>query len=148
MLEVLVRYHRAGTPKRNNADIAALPEEVRPLVRPLVSLLRVADGLDRSRVRDIAANVAHAAIMRQVALHDVGDDDFLAVRMEFLGKVTADEAVAAGVARHRNVFASRGVMTTEKDVGRGGFGYDTGHVIYASNRTVANMIYRRHFKGE
>jgi len=49
MLEVLVRYHRAGTPKRNNSDIAALPEELRPLVRPLVSILRVADGLDRSR---------------------------------------------------------------------------------------------------
>lgn len=49
MLEVLVRYHRAGTPKRTNADIAALPPELRHLVRPLVSILRLADGLDRSR---------------------------------------------------------------------------------------------------
>lgn len=49
MLEVLVRYHRAGTPKRTNTDIAALSPELRPLVRPLVSLLRLADGLDRSR---------------------------------------------------------------------------------------------------
>lgn len=53
MLECLVRYHRAGTPKRTNSDIAALPEHLRPLVRPLVSILRLADGLDRSRTGNV-----------------------------------------------------------------------------------------------
>lgn len=53
MLECLVRYHRAGTPKRTNSDIAALPEELRPLVRPLVSILRLADGLDRTRTGNV-----------------------------------------------------------------------------------------------
>ena len=37
----------------------------------------------------------HAAIMRQVAVADVGDDDLVAVGDQLRRKVAADEAVAA-----------------------------------------------------
>jgi len=49
LLEALVRYHRSGSPRRTNADVARLPEAHRVALRPLLALLRIADGLDRSR---------------------------------------------------------------------------------------------------
>ena len=54
-----------------------------------------ADIGDRGRVGHVAADPARRAIVRKLALRDVGDNDFLAIRDEFGGKMTADETVAA-----------------------------------------------------
>lgn len=52
----VARYHRRSTPKSRHPYYKALPEKDRDRVKKLSSLLRVADGLDRSHyqnVRDI-----------------------------------------------------------------------------------------------
>jgi exopolyphosphatase/guanosine-5'-triphosphate,3'-diphosphate pyrophosphatase len=48
MLANLVRYHRRAVPKRKHAPFAALPTRARDTVKALTSILRIADGLDRS----------------------------------------------------------------------------------------------------
>jgi exopolyphosphatase/guanosine-5'-triphosphate,3'-diphosphate pyrophosphatase len=49
VLTALVRWHRRGEPKPNDDLVGELDEPTRARVRRLAALLRVADGLDRSR---------------------------------------------------------------------------------------------------
>jgi len=60
----IARYHRRAEPKMKHANFAALPEADRELVRTLASILRVADGLDRT----------HTQSVRAVHLHLSGQD--------------------------------------------------------------------------
>jgi len=49
----LARYHRKAKPKKNHSNFSILTEEDQQLVRELGSILRLADGLDRRRNRQV-----------------------------------------------------------------------------------------------
>lgn len=49
----VARYHRAGLPSERHADYARLAEPDRRLVNELASLLRLANGLDRSHFQNV-----------------------------------------------------------------------------------------------
>ncbi len=49
----IARYHRAGMPTERHADYAALSDAHRRLVDELASLLRLANGLDRSHFQNV-----------------------------------------------------------------------------------------------
>ncbi len=59
------------------------------------SALMPTPATEAGSVTSACGYAAPAAIMRQVALDDIGDDDLVAVGEKFGGKVTADETVAA-----------------------------------------------------
>ncbi|SHJ09802.1 Ppx/GppA phosphatase [Malonomonas rubra DSM 5091] len=50
----LARYHRKAKPKKSHSNFCVLSEEDRLLVRQLGAVLRLADGLDRRRNRQIS----------------------------------------------------------------------------------------------
>jgi len=56
VLTALVRWHRRGEPKANDDLVGELDAEQRERVRRLASLIRIADGLDRSR-KQVVTNV-------------------------------------------------------------------------------------------
>jgi exopolyphosphatase/guanosine-5'-triphosphate,3'-diphosphate pyrophosphatase len=49
----LARYHRKAIPKKKHPNFAALNEQDQELVRKLAGILRLADGLDRRRNRQV-----------------------------------------------------------------------------------------------
>ena len=49
----VARYHRRSTPKKRHEEFAALPKDVQKRITRLSSLLRVADGLDRSHYQNV-----------------------------------------------------------------------------------------------
>jgi exopolyphosphatase/guanosine-5'-triphosphate,3'-diphosphate pyrophosphatase len=53
MLALLVRYHRRAPPRNSHPEFAALPLKSRRLIKCLASILRIADGLDRSHLSHI-----------------------------------------------------------------------------------------------
>lgn len=53
LLAALVRYHRSGKPKLEHRETALLDEAGRQDLRPLLALLRIADGLDASREANV-----------------------------------------------------------------------------------------------
>jgi exopolyphosphatase/guanosine-5'-triphosphate,3'-diphosphate pyrophosphatase len=48
IVALVVRYHRRAVPKASHAEFAELPAKARKTVKYLSSILRIADGLDRS----------------------------------------------------------------------------------------------------
>jgi exopolyphosphatase/guanosine-5'-triphosphate,3'-diphosphate pyrophosphatase len=64
MLALAARYHRRGTPKRSHPGFGTLPRASRRAVRWLSAMLRLAEGLDRSR----------AQLVREVTLTPHGDE--------------------------------------------------------------------------
>jgi exopolyphosphatase/guanosine-5'-triphosphate,3'-diphosphate pyrophosphatase len=73
-LAALVRHHRQGDPKSSEPRLAALEPDDRERVRKLAAILRVADGLDRSRrgvVEDVRANLGtDLVVLRVTATED------------------------------------------------------------------------------
>ena len=55
----LARYHRKAKPKKRHENFAALNPEDQQLVRKLGGILRLADGLDRRRNRQVAGIDCH-----------------------------------------------------------------------------------------
>jgi exopolyphosphatase/guanosine-5'-triphosphate,3'-diphosphate pyrophosphatase len=56
IIALLARYHRRGTPKRVHEGFGALPRPLRRTVKILATLIRLAEGLDRTRnalIRDV-----------------------------------------------------------------------------------------------
>ena len=49
----VARYHRRSTPKKRHEEFAALPKDIQKRITRLSSLLRVADGLDRSHYQNV-----------------------------------------------------------------------------------------------
>lgn len=49
----VARYHRRSTPKPRHAEFSALDRKVRSRIEKLASILRVADGLDRSHYQNV-----------------------------------------------------------------------------------------------
>src|SRR5206468_8555850 len=64
VIALVARYHRRGTPKRSHAEYARLPAGLRRAVRLLSSILRLAEGLDRS----------HAQVISGLDVRDRGED--------------------------------------------------------------------------
>lgn len=66
LLTALVRWHRRGDPKAADDLVGELDEAQRDKVRQLASLLRIADGLDRSRnqvITGLAARVGPSLVL-------------------------------------------------------------------------------------
>jgi exopolyphosphatase/guanosine-5'-triphosphate,3'-diphosphate pyrophosphatase len=64
IIGLVARYHRQGLPKKTHAEFGALSRPRRRTVRALASMLRLAEGLDRSHSQPIAG----------LALQDRGED--------------------------------------------------------------------------
>ncbi|MGZ4754881.1 MAG: Ppx/GppA phosphatase family protein, partial [Acidimicrobiia bacterium] len=60
-LTALVRWHRRGEPKASDDLVGELDDPTRERVRRLTALLRIADGLDRSRKQVITALAARVS---------------------------------------------------------------------------------------
>lgn len=75
MLAAIARWHRRGEPKDSEENFGSLGKPDRVRVRKLVALLRVADGLDRSRsqaVRSVTAQVGPSLVLARITTnHDV-----------------------------------------------------------------------------
>jgi|CXWL01.1.fsa_nt_gi exopolyphosphatase/guanosine-5'-triphosphate,3'-diphosphate pyrophosphatase len=54
VIALIARYHRRGTPKKTHEEYAQLAPTLRPAVRALASILRVAESLDRSHAQVVA----------------------------------------------------------------------------------------------
>jgi exopolyphosphatase/guanosine-5'-triphosphate,3'-diphosphate pyrophosphatase len=70
LLSALVRWHRRGEPKANDDLVGPLDDATRDRVRPLAALLRVADGLDRSRkqiVTGVTVRVGPSLVLLRLA---------------------------------------------------------------------------------
>jgi exopolyphosphatase/guanosine-5'-triphosphate,3'-diphosphate pyrophosphatase len=67
VMGLVARYHRRGTPKKSHDDYAQLPAGLRRTVRVLSSILRLAEGLDRS----------HGQVISGIELIDRGQDMLL-----------------------------------------------------------------------
>jgi exopolyphosphatase/guanosine-5'-triphosphate,3'-diphosphate pyrophosphatase len=76
VLTALVRWHRRGEPKPNDDLVGELDPEMRERVRRLAALIRIADGLDRSRkqvVGTITARVSPSLVL--LRLQTEGDPE-------------------------------------------------------------------------
>ena len=76
VLAALGRYHRGSDPRTSRDPLASLPEEWQDRVPKLAALLRLADGLDRSRsgaVEDIAVQLNGKRV--RMAVTSQGDVD-------------------------------------------------------------------------
>ncbi len=71
----VARYHRKSTPKDSDPEFALVAAELRPTVRALSAILRVADALDRSHfgvVQDVTVRRGNDAI---TFILDTGEND-------------------------------------------------------------------------
>lgn len=55
LIAVVARYHRKGTPSKDHEEFRRLSTENQSAAKELASILRVADGLDRTHSRDVEA---------------------------------------------------------------------------------------------
>jgi exopolyphosphatase/guanosine-5'-triphosphate,3'-diphosphate pyrophosphatase len=65
VIALTARYHRLSPPKKSHEAFAALPAELRRIVKTLGAMLRLAEGLDRS----------HAQVARTLDVHGVSTGD-------------------------------------------------------------------------
>jgi exopolyphosphatase/guanosine-5'-triphosphate,3'-diphosphate pyrophosphatase len=70
VMALVTRYHRQATPKKSHEGYVDLPGALRRTVRTLASILRLAEGLDRS----------HSQPLSGVELVDRGDDALVQLR--------------------------------------------------------------------
>lgn len=76
IIALLARYHRKALPSLKHREYAGLDDEERALVRVLSSILRIADGLDRthqSLVRDIDVTIADTGVTITCSSEQEGD---------------------------------------------------------------------------
>ena len=76
LLTALVRWHRRGEPKPSDDLVGELDDGARDRVRRMTALLRIADGLDRSRkevVTAVAARVSPSLVL--LRLRTAGDPE-------------------------------------------------------------------------
>lgn len=75
VIALVARYHRKSTPKEADGEFAALATDLKPTVRTLSAILRVADSLDRSHfgvVQDIVVRRDRGTV---TFLLDTGEND-------------------------------------------------------------------------
>lgn len=70
----VARYHRKGRPKDSHEGFARLDPWLKPVVEKLAALLRIADGLDRSR-RQLVRDVDVTLRRRKVVLSVIASGD-------------------------------------------------------------------------
>jgi exopolyphosphatase/guanosine-5'-triphosphate,3'-diphosphate pyrophosphatase len=73
LVAVVARYHRGAVPKRRHPEFERLAKHERRVVRTLAAILRVADGLDRTRfqvVRDARATIETKRIVLDLEVSD------------------------------------------------------------------------------
>jgi len=71
---LVARYHRRAVPGRNHPEYQALPRESRLVVSKLAAILRLADALDRSHLRQMhALSFAREGDQFIITAHDVED---------------------------------------------------------------------------
>ena len=108
IIALIARYHRRGAPKRTHEGYEALPRAVRRSVRILASLVRLAEGLDRTRNQAIAdAEVVPGKDTLSIRLRAQGDAElelWAAQRQSgmlerWIGMPVSFEVVSAGAAR-------------------------------------------------
>jgi exopolyphosphatase/guanosine-5'-triphosphate,3'-diphosphate pyrophosphatase len=105
VLALAARYHRGTLPRKRHAPFAALSGKDRRRVRALAALLRIADGLDRSRgglVREIQVTQGKDAVT--LTLHAEGELDlelYAAGRRADLFRETFDRELQFRVVRNR-----------------------------------------------
>ena len=77
VIALVARYHRKALPKLKHAPFAALAKQTRQAVCRLASLLRIADGLDRTH-RSVIADIQVRIEPRRVvlSLHATGDPEW------------------------------------------------------------------------
>lgn len=76
IIALLARYHRKALPSLKHRGYAELSEEERLLVRMLASIIRIADGLDRthrSLVKDIHVTITGAGVTITCSSEQEGD---------------------------------------------------------------------------
>jgi exopolyphosphatase/guanosine-5'-triphosphate,3'-diphosphate pyrophosphatase len=82
-LAALVRHHRRGEPKASEPRFASLDDEARDRCKKLAALLRVADGLDRSRrgvVRDVRCTIGGELVMFRLVTDEDAELEVWAAR--------------------------------------------------------------------
>ena len=75
IIALIARYHRKSTPKESDAEFAGVTLDLKPTVRALSAILRVADSLDRSHfgvVQDVIVRFDRDAV---TFLLDTGEND-------------------------------------------------------------------------
>ena len=71
---LVARYHRRAVPGRNHPEYQALPRESRLVVSKLAAILRIADALDRSHLRQMhALSFSREGDQFIITAHDVED---------------------------------------------------------------------------
>ncbi len=75
MIALLARYHRKAPPKDSDPELAKLSPELRPVVRALSAILRVADSLDRSHFGVVKGVTVERSDNRITIRLDTGSDD-------------------------------------------------------------------------
>lgn len=88
----VARYYRKAPPKPADENFAQLSASQQDVVRKLVSILRIADALDRGRrrsVRDVAVDLEEDGVRFRVRLRGDADVELAAAekRAKFFGKV-------------------------------------------------------------
>ena len=66
----LPRYHRRASPKKGHPGYGELPSDLRKAVKVLSSIVRLAEGLDRS----------HVQVLDSITLANRGDDYLMQLR--------------------------------------------------------------------
>lgn len=72
LVALVARYHRKSHPRTKHTRYRDLPQDKRRLVRILASLLRIADGLDRSHtnnVKEIACDIYEDEMRLRLVTH-------------------------------------------------------------------------------
>jgi exopolyphosphatase / guanosine-5'-triphosphate,3'-diphosphate pyrophosphatase len=90
-LAALGRFHRGGDPRSSREPMTSLPPDWQQKVPPLAALLRVADGLDRSR----------SGLVHDVQLQPDGNGERLRMTVASAGDVDVD---VWGARRKRELF--------------------------------------------
>lgn len=107
VIALVARYHRRATPKRRDAGFAALPRGLRKTVRILSSLVRMAEGLDRTRtqaITDVEVAPAEERIALRLQTNNEAELELWAAQRqvpameEWLGLPLSVELVNAGAA--------------------------------------------------
>ena len=120
VIALIARYHRRGTPKKAHEEYAQLPPPLRPAVRALASILRVAESLDRGHAQVVTCleftNGNGGAVIRATTSGDAELELWAANRhiepfAELLGKPVRVEVAT-------DTSMSRPPRTTTSHVGR------------------------------
>ncbi len=98
MLALIARYHRRGRPKRSHPGFGALPRASRQAVRWLSAMVRLAEGLDRSRAQ-VVRDITLAPHGREWTLRMAADGDVELERWAAQRHVVALEALLGAPVR-------------------------------------------------